>query len=117
MSTHPAPRPLRLETVIIILICALALAAGWYLYSQRQQALRSSPAGLDGLQIWLAANGVSARNFTGGWPIDQTKVGLLVLPVYDTLLDEERAPARTKEDLLQQQDEFEQLSKPISEKA
>ncbi|WP_428648964.1 hypothetical protein [Roseibium sp.] len=116
-ATTPNARPLRLETVIIAVICVIALAIGWYLYSQRQQTLRSSPAGLDGLQIWLASNGVSAQNFSGGWPIDQTAVGLLILPVYDTILDEDREPPQTKEELLQQQDEFDRSSKVLAGKA
>ncbi len=111
------PRPLKLEIVIIAVICVLAIGAGWYLFSQRQQELRSSPSGLDGLQIWLASNGVSALNFSGGWLIDQTAIGLLVLPVYDTFLDQERKAPETKEELLQQQDEYDLESRILAQKA
>ncbi|PVB61233.1 hypothetical protein [Labrenzia sp. 011] len=106
------PRTLRLETVIIVLICAFGAAALWYFLAQRQQTLRSSPAGFDGLQIWLASEGVGAQNFFGGWTIDQTSIGLLVVPVYDTELDETRVTPSTKQELLQQQDEYD-LSTPV----
>ncbi|MDN3721046.1 hypothetical protein QW131_22190 [Roseibium salinum] len=112
-----APRPLRPETVVIALVCAIVLAAGWYVMSQRQQALRSSPAGLDGLQVWLTSKGVSAQNFAGGWLMDQTSIGLLVLPVYDTALDEERERPTTKEELLLQQDEYDLNFPTVADKA
>ncbi|WP_346892528.1 hypothetical protein [uncultured Roseibium sp.] len=102
----PAFQGLRLETLVIAAVCVIVLAAGWYLLAQRQQTLRSSPSGLDGLQIWLASNGVGAQNFSGGWLMDQTSVGLLIVPIYDTLLNEERKAPTTKEELLAQQDEY-----------
>ncbi|MES0812779.1 hypothetical protein ABLO27_25020 [Roseibium sp. SCPC15] len=114
ISTLKAPR---LETVVIAVICVIVLAVGAYLVSQRQQALRSSPAGHDGLQVWLTSSGLSARNFIGGWPMDQTAVGLLVVPLYDTALDKDRALASSKEELLQQQDEYDLDLAPILEKA
>ncbi|MBN9673383.1 hypothetical protein [Roseibium aggregatum] len=100
------PGAIRLETVAITVVCAIVLAAGWYILSQRQQSLRQSPGGLDGLQVWLASNGVSAQNFTGGWLMDQTSIGLLIQPVYDTVLDKGRDYPATKEELLLQQDEY-----------
>jgi hypothetical protein len=108
---------LRLETVLIAIVCVVVLAAGWYLLAQRQQTLRSSPAGLDGLQIWLASNGVGAQNFSGGWLMDQTSVGLLIVPIYDTALNEARKPPSTKDDLLMQQDEYDLTTSVISTKA
>jgi hypothetical protein len=107
----------RIETVIIALICVVVLAAGWYVLSQRQQTLRASPAGLDGLQVWLSSKKVSAQNFSGGWLMDQNSIGLLVLPVYDTALDQKRSYPATKEELLQQQDEYDLRTSVISEKA
>ncbi|KZM51003.1 hypothetical protein [Labrenzia sp. OB1] len=104
-TTRP-PGTLRIELVVIVLVCAIGIAGLWYLLSQQQQTLRSSPAGLDGLQVWLTSEDVSAQNFTGGWPIDQTSVGLLVVPVYDTALDADRVPATTQQELLRQQDEY-----------
>jgi len=100
------PGATRLETVAIVAVCAIVLLAGWYILSQRQQSLRQSPGGLDGLQVWLASNGVSAQNFTGGWLMDQTAIGLLIQPVYDSVLDEERDYPASKEELLLQQDEY-----------
>ncbi|WP_417712311.1 hypothetical protein [Roseibium aggregatum] len=106
-----------LETAVIALICVAVLIAGWYILSQRQQVLRRSPAGLDGLQVWLVKNGASAQNFAGGWLMDQTAVGLLVVPLYDTLPESGRSTPATKEELLQQQDEYDLDTIVISEKA
>ncbi|POF32639.1 hypothetical protein [Roseibium marinum] len=116
-ETARTPGTLRIETVVIVLVCAIGIAGLWYLLSQRQQTLRSSPAGFDGLQVWLASEGVSAQNFSGGWPIDQTSIGLLVVPVYDTALDDDRVPATTKQELLLQQDEYDLDTSVISIKA
>ena len=107
----------RAETIIIALIVFVGLVAGWYLLSQRQQILRMSPSGLDGLQVWLTANDVKAQNFSGGWLIDQNSVGLLVVPLYDTSLDQARLPPTSKQALLLQQDEYDLLSEPLLEKA
>lgn len=115
-STTNARAP-RAETVVIALICVIVLAAGWYILSQRQQALRASPAGLDGLQVWLSSNDVSAQNFSGGWLMDQTAIGLMIVPIYDTALDQDRVPPSTKQELLLQQDEYDLASSVIAEKA
>ncbi|MBO6892187.1 MAG: hypothetical protein JJ866_09620 [Roseibium sp.] len=116
-STSEERQGPRIETLIIAAICFLAVLAAWWLLSGRQQSLRASPAGLDGLQVWLSSNGVSAQNFSGGWLMDQNSVGLLVLPLYDTRLDEDRIAPANKEELLQQQDEFDLESAQIFEKA
>jgi hypothetical protein len=88
------------------LVVLLMLGGIWYALSGRQQALRSSPSGLDGLQIWLASQEVSAWSFLGGWPIDQSDIGLLILPIYDTALDKDRIPPATPEEYLWQTDEY-----------
>jgi hypothetical protein len=111
------PKAPRLETVIIALVGVIVLGAIWYVMTQQQQSLRRSPSGLDGLQVWLAANDVSAQNFTGGWLIDETTVGLLVLPIYDTGLDQERARPTSPEELIFQQDEYDLASSVILQKA
>lgn len=108
---------LRAETVVMIVAGVLALAALWYVIAQRQQVLRSSPAGLDGLQVWLSSEGESAQSFTGGWLIDPETVGLMVIPLYDTALDRDRVLPRTKDDLLLQQDEYDLESDTIADKA
>ena len=107
----------RLETLLFGLVALIVLGALWYVFSQQQQSLRRSPSGHDGLQIWLAANGVSAQNFTGGWLIDETNVGLMVLPVYDSALDTARANPTTQRDLLLQQDEYDLASSVLVRKA
>lgn len=117
MSETSAPSGVRAETVIIAVICTLALAAGWYLWSSRQQVLRSSPSGMDGLQVWLSANGVGAQSFTGGWLIDPESVGLMVVPVYDTALDTARRHPQTKEEWLFQPDEYDLESDVVLKKA
>lgn len=101
----PNASPIRPEMLIIGIVALLALVAVSYVLSQRQQELRSSPVGLDGLQIWLTSEGGDAQNFSGGWLLDPGTIGLMVLPVYDTDLDRESDPPRTKDDLLFQQDE------------
>jgi hypothetical protein len=116
-TSSPDARGPRAETLIIAAICVLVLIAGWYVLSQRQQTLRASPAGLDGLQVWLSSKKVSTQNFSGGWLMDQNSIGLLVLPVYDTALDKDRTLPKTKEELLQQQDEFDLKTSVIFEKA
>ena len=114
MSRQSGPR---IEVLLIAGACLIVLVGLWYVMSQRQQSLRSSPAGLDGLQVWLITNEVTAYNFAGGWPIDQTTVDLLVLPVYDTALDQARTPPATKKELLLQRDEYDLSSDPILTKA
>lgn len=116
-SSARTPQGPRIELVIIGAIVVIVLGAIWYVMSQQQQSLRRSPSGLDGLQIWLTSNGASAQNFTGGWLIDETTVGLLVVPVYDSELDQPRARPATPEELLFQQDEFDLTSSVIQKKA
>ena len=112
-----ATSPVRAETMVIAVIVALALAAMFYVMSQRQQALRSSPVGMDGLQHWLTAEGGTAQTFTGGWLIDPYTIGLQILPIHDSAPDRSMSPARSKEELLFQQDEFDQDFHMIREKA
>lgn len=101
-----------LGVVALVLVIALTLV-----FSQRQQALRSSASGLDGLRVWLSSEGVDAQNFLGGWPVLTEEVGLLVIPLYDTALGRDRDPPRTKEELVFQQDEYDLTWSPIWEKA
>ncbi len=112
-----APQGLKLEVVVFIGVCVLALGLVWYLMSQRQQELRSSPAGLDGLQTWLSAEDVPVQSFAGGWLIDEATVGLLVVPVYDSALDVPRVHPKTTEELLFQEDEYDLYLEGILEKA
>ncbi len=111
------PAASRLEIGVIALVVVIVLAGLWYGLSHRQQTLRSSASGLDGLQIWLASNDIGARNFSGGWPIDQTTIGLLIVPLYDTGLDENRTLPDTKKKLLLQQDEYDLTIRPLLGKA
>lgn len=49
--------------------------------------------------------------------MDQTAIGILIVPLYDTALDEDRASPSSKEELLQQQDEYDLELGPVAEKA
>jgi len=115
-SASPAAGKPRSDMVIFAVVIALALAALGYLLSQRQQELRASPVGLNGLQLWLAADNLAVQSFTGGWVIDPASVGLLVVPLTDTDLDRPLTPARTKEELLVQQDENDLTWGPLLDK-
>jgi hypothetical protein len=97
--------PIRSDFIIVGLVAALVLGGLLYLFSQQKQELRRSPVGFDGLQVWLAGNEGSAQNFTGGWLLDPASVGLLVLPVFDTIPDRDLDPAQDKMEMLFQQDE------------
>ncbi|MEL7459571.1 MAG: hypothetical protein AAFX45_07855 [Pseudomonadota bacterium] len=101
-----------LGAVALALLLAVALV-----FSQRQQALRSSASGLDGLRVWLSSEGIDAQNFLGGWPVPAEDVGLLVIPLYDTAPGQERVPPKTKEELVFQQDEYDLSWSPIWDKA
>lgn len=104
-TSAPNAAPIRADTLIIGLVAVLVLGAIAYVLSQRQQELRSSPVGLDGLQLWLASEGGSAQSFTGGWLLDPSGIGLLVLPMYDTRPGEDRDPPLDTQALLFQEDE------------
>jgi hypothetical protein len=108
---------LRLDLMVIAGIVLLVLAVGGWLLSQRQQTLRASPTGTDGLHIWLAAGGMEVQTFTGGWLVDPDRLGLLVVPLYDSDLQQELEPARTTDALLFQPDEFDQSASALREKA
>lgn len=108
--------PIRTEMVAIALLAIMALGVVWYLLAEGEQELRRSPVGMDGLRIWLNQEGVSAQSFTGGWVLDPQNIGLLIVPLYDTLPGSPRVRPTTKEELLLQQDEFDQPYGPIEEK-
>lgn len=109
MSLTDRPNPTsraKPETILIAVFTVLVLGIIIYFSSQSQQRLRTSPIGLDGLQVWLSAQDRDARVFTGGWSIEADSVGLLVLPIHDSDLHTRREPPKTKEELLLQQDEY-----------
>lgn len=104
------------DKIILGILAALIVGALFYVSSQQQQRLRSSPTGLDGLQIWLSSDDQTARSFTGGWPLNADKVGLLVLPIYDTDLGNSRTSPRSEEELIAQRDEYDLRLRPILSK-
>lgn len=93
------------ERIAIGLVIVAALGILLYLSSSRQQALRYSPSGMDGLVRWLNAEKIEARAFTGGYYIDTETIGLNISPVYDTRPGVKRKRPETQEELLFQVDE------------
>ncbi len=108
---------LRGDVLTLGLIVAAGLALLFYFSSQRQTALRNSAVGFEGLQVWLTAEGQSARSFTGGWTIDPDPIGLLVQPIYDPRPTQVREPPTSKEELLMQEEEFDQRMSTVLEKS
>ncbi len=106
----------RSEYVVIAVVAALVLGALFYITSQRKQVLRASPAGMEGLQVWLNSQGVEAQSFSGGWPIRVDTVGLNIIPIYDSQLDEDREPPTDKQEFLLQQDEYDLYERGIDDK-
>lgn len=65
--------------MVVVALGVLAFFAG-----QRQTQLRADVTGFDGLSSWLNAGDIPTQNFTGGWQIDPSDIGLNILPIYDT---------------------------------
>ncbi|MEP6017167.1 MAG: hypothetical protein ABJ251_01640 [Paracoccaceae bacterium] len=115
--TQPDRNRLGADKIILGLLAVLIIGALFFVSSQRQQQLRSSPSGLDGLQVWLASEGQAARNFVGGWSLNADEIGLLILPLYDTDLKNSRVPPKSEEKYILQQDEYDLSIEPILSKA
>ncbi|MEL6953567.1 MAG: hypothetical protein AAFN09_07265 [Pseudomonadota bacterium] len=98
--------------VLLIVILGIAMFS-----ASRQQDLRASPTGFDGLQSWLGGNGLTTQNFLGGWRVDQEQVDLLILPLFDSDLGAAREIPRTEEEFLQQQDENDAILTQIIQRA
>lgn len=116
----PAQSPTRaapsLDKLLIGAILAAVIGIFWYAAGQQQQNLRHSPTGLDGLAIWLRDHDQITRNFAGGWVIDPDTVGLRLLPLYDSDITAPRIPPKTQQELLFQQDEYDQKKSIVVEK-
>ncbi|PJI85764.1 hypothetical protein BC777_2110 [Yoonia maricola] len=118
-ETAPTPETAkqRPELILIAIFVVIGLAVLFYFSSQQQQQLRSSASGMDGLQVWLKSEGHDAQSFAGGWTINAETLGLLITPLYDTDIDDDRTPPSTKEELLFQQDEFDLWTWQIQDRA
>jgi hypothetical protein len=101
----------------IVVLLALVLAGVLFVFSQRQQTLRASAVGLDGLQIWLSSEGIQTQTYLGGWPLLVADTGLLILPLYDTALDNPRTPATGEREMIYQPDERDLSTVPVLTKA
>ncbi|MEL6640916.1 MAG: hypothetical protein AAFP98_06320 [Pseudomonadota bacterium] len=116
-NLQDAPKRIGADKIILGLLAVLILGALFYISNQRQQVLRSSPAGMDGLQIWLSRNDIDVQSFAGGWPLNADEIGLQIIPLYDTDLDNRRVLPETQQDLLLQQDEYDLEGFEVREKA
>ncbi|MEL6684419.1 MAG: hypothetical protein AAFN63_00010 [Pseudomonadota bacterium] len=116
-DTTPQPVKQRPELLLIGIFAIIGLAVLFYFSSQQQQQLRSSASGMDGLDVWLSAEGHDAQSFAGGWTISAETLGLVITPLYDTDLSEARNAPATKEELLLQQDEYDLWLWQIEERA
>ncbi|GHC46969.1 hypothetical protein [Neogemmobacter tilapiae] len=112
-----APTAPKIEYLVVGVVVLMALAAAFYLSSQRQQALRYSRLGLEGMVSLLAAGETRAQSYFGDWPINQDEIGLLLVPLYDTRLDQTRTFPVTDEQHLMQSDEYDLELNPILAKA
>ncbi|EBA11117.1 hypothetical protein [Roseobacter sp. CCS2] len=116
-DTTTQPVKQRPELILIGVFVAIGIAVLLYFSSQQQQQLRSSATGMDGLDIWLSSEGHDAQSFAGGWTISAETLGLVITPLYDSDLSEERASPQTKEELLFQQDEYDMWLWQVEERA
>lgn len=117
MSVDLKPARFRLDIFLIGGAIVLLIAIFFYVSGQSQQVLRHSPSGLDGLQRWLATDGHPVRSFTGGWASEPAKIGLRILPIYDSDLNTVRAAPTSKEELLAQMDEYDVSESLLRQKA
>ncbi|MEM9429827.1 MAG: hypothetical protein AAGA32_10060 [Pseudomonadota bacterium] len=67
----------------IAAILALAVGVAWWLFSDTERPLHSSAVGLSGLEMWLDAEDVPIVTLRG-LPVEADRVGLRLLPLYDT---------------------------------
>ena len=75
-QTNPAGRGLRLDIFVGAAVIAVIVVAYMVFAGQRQQVLRMSASGFEGLATWLQADDLDVRSFAGGWSIDQDQIGL-----------------------------------------
>lgn len=92
----------------IVVACLALFALGAALLWPREDRLPdldASPVGFDGLAIWLREGGAVARTYDGWGRFHTDDLGLRILPVFDAVLDEDRAPPATQEEVIAQQSE------------
>jgi hypothetical protein len=105
------------DKLILGVLAVLIIGALFYVTSQRQQALRGSPVGLNGLQVWLSSQEQESQSFVGGWRLNTDTIGLLVVPLYDTDLTADRDLPQSQQELIVQQDEYDLLLNVVQDKA
>lgn len=107
MTGGMAPRrAARLDLAALAISLMLGLGLVVWVFGQRQQDPDRAPLGMDGLQIWLAKGGVSAQVFSGGWWLDPATIGLLLVPLTDTMPDAAQAEPTSPKELLFQSDQL-----------
>lgn len=104
------------EAILVGVVIVITLLGLLFLSSQRQQVLRQSPSGLDGLAIWLNAQDQNTQGFSGGWRIDTKTLGLNIIPLYDSDLGAVRAAPKSQEELLFQRDENDRVLNVVRQK-
>ena len=93
------------EYIIFAVIGAVVIGLIWLFSGKEDPRLHQSATGFDGVVSWYRAQEIEARSFTGGGRLVQGKVGLRILPVFDTDLDEQRVPPETREAVIAQTSE------------
>ncbi|MEL6236697.1 MAG: hypothetical protein AAFR46_20060 [Pseudomonadota bacterium] len=89
----------------LLALAVLVLLGLVFLAAPRQQSLQTGATGFDGPGRWLTHEGLETRSFEGGWAIDAASVGLTIIPLYETALDQPLRPAQDSAAMLAQLDE------------
>ncbi|MFK7944467.1 MAG: hypothetical protein AB8B85_16350 [Paracoccaceae bacterium] len=72
----------------------------WLLAGSSDRALQRGATGFSGLLSWLKTEGYDARAFRGGGTLVRGDLGLRILPLHDTDLEQERETPTTREAVL-----------------
>lgn len=93
------------NTVLVIVVVLAVIGLIWLVQREQERDLDRSAVGMAGLVEWLRADDVEARLFRGGAPLVRGKIGLRILPLYDTDLDAERVPPTSEEEVIAEHSE------------
>lgn len=90
---------------IIALAVGAALLIGLLVFSRSELPLGRSVTGMNGLTGWLRENDIQIITFTGGAPLEKSRMGLRIMPLYDTDLLSDREVPDDREGLIAQTSE------------